>query len=266
MAATGGASAAARGQSNPPPTGQGTPTTLFGGGEPKKETTPAKDLKRKITDLNLEIVVIDKVPDLTLIVGSSTHVKGQKAFQVNKGSFRNVSLVWTKMLEGNWKESTMSEIRFPDDDCDAFVLILHIAHFQISYLPDKLSQKELLELAVLTDKYELQTAVRMSLDFKRWMEPYHSLGALRPAHTDLQDFAIVTAAFQLQSDYEYLVNRLAIKVQIDDSGNYYYNDNQQQRVTLRSDVPLRVIRKWHAHNAKVYHTNHLGRRDRTCSR
>jgi hypothetical protein len=79
----------------------------------------------------------------------------------------------------------MSEIRFPDDDCDAFVLILRIAHFQISYLPDKLSQQELLELAVLTDKYELQTAVRMSLDFKRWMEPYHNLGALWPAHTDL---------------------------------------------------------------------------------
>jgi hypothetical protein len=84
--------------------------SLFGSGQPATESTTT--LEREATDLNLEIVTIDKMYDLTLIVGTPEPPMRQKAFRVNKGSFRNASEVWTAMLSGNWVESDLSEISF----------------------------------------------------------------------------------------------------------------------------------------------------------
>jgi hypothetical protein len=110
--------------------------SVFGPGKQNSDSTATAGSKRKMTDPNLEIITIDPMYDLTLIVGSQQHPKGQKAFRVSKGSFRNVSAVWTKMLNGNWAESSQSEICLPDDSCDAFLIVLRIAHFQLSELPD----------------------------------------------------------------------------------------------------------------------------------
>jgi hypothetical protein len=96
---------------------------------PSMVTETPVSLKRKVTDPNLRTITIDTMHDLTLIVGSTDHAKGQKAFHVNRGSFRNVSVVWETMLNGHWAEGVQSEIRFPDDSCEAFLLVLCIVHF-----------------------------------------------------------------------------------------------------------------------------------------
>lgn len=128
--------------------------------------------KRKATDPWLKTVNVDPMYDLTLIVGTPEYGSGQRAFQINKGSFRNASRIWSKMLSGDWKESDMYEIEFPDDDCNAFQIILRIAHLQLPELPDKFSLQELVDLTMLTDKYELQKTVKIGLEMKKCMEQY----------------------------------------------------------------------------------------------
>lgn len=45
------------------------------------------------------------------------------------------------MMNGNWAESGQSEICLPDDSCDAFLIVLQIAHFQLSRLPENSREK-----------------------------------------------------------------------------------------------------------------------------
>jgi len=193
-----------------------------------------------MTDQNLQTITIDPMYDLTLIVGNPEHSKGQKAFQVNKGSFRSVSAVWAKMMNGNWAESRQSEICLPDDSCDSLYIVLQIAHFQISKLPEKLSREELVDLAVLTDKYQLSTAVRMGLEMKKWMEPHKLVYMSQSSGAALQDFAIITFIFGLQSDFEYLVSRLATELEVGADGKFCYRDGKQGLILLRSDLPNSV--------------------------
>jgi hypothetical protein len=65
-------------------------------------TPSSPGVKRKATDPNLKVVTIDPFYDLTLIVGSPGSFEPQTAFQVNKGTLRHASEVWTKMLTGPW--------------------------------------------------------------------------------------------------------------------------------------------------------------------
>jgi hypothetical protein len=218
--------------SSAPPTSD---NSLFGDGPAKTSDDAPTSLKRKITDPNLEVITIDAMHDITLIVGTLEHAKGQKAFQVNKGSFRNVSVIWSRMLSGNWAESKQSEIRFPDDSCEAFLIVLRIAHFPLSQLPTKLSRDELYELAILADKYELQNVVRVGLDFAKWLEPFCVSGVLQTALPDLGHFACITNAFKMQADYQRIFSRLVVEVRVDKVGNYSYTCDGRV-ISLPSDV------------------------------
>jgi len=197
--------------------------------------------KRKATTLKLKIVTIDELYDLTIIVGTSELPQGQKAFRINKRSLRSASPVWAKMLNGQWPESSKSEIEFPDDSSNDYLIVLRIAHFQLAELPAKLTRNELLDLATFTDKYHLEGAVRIGLELKKWMEPYKSMWKLWPANTHLQEFATVTCAFELQSDSEYLTNRLATEVRVDEKNGTYYNDNAGKKIPLLSNLPPAVV-------------------------
>jgi hypothetical protein len=86
---------------------------------------------------------------------------------------------------GNWAESTQSEIQFPDDSCEAFLLVVRIAYFQLSQLSEKLSREELVDLALLADKHQLEDAVRLGLELKKWMVLYQQVHKLWPPNTNL---------------------------------------------------------------------------------
>jgi hypothetical protein len=217
-------------------------SSLFGTGIAGTGNDAPVNLKRKITDPNLEVIKIDAMHDLTLIVGTPAHPKGQKAFQVNKGSFRNVSVVWTKMLSGRWVESKQSEIRFPDDSCEAFLIVLRIAHLQVSHLPKVLSRDGLYDLATLADKYELQNAVRLGAELKNWLLPHRGNGSTWLATTDLQQFTFIAQAFDLEDDLNYLVSRLAMDVRVTKT-SYYYTSGAAKSVKIRSDFPNGILGK-----------------------
>ncbi|KAF2829988.1 hypothetical protein CC86DRAFT_178345 [Ophiobolus disseminans] len=243
MVATRGTAAATGREPTPQPTGNGpinTLTTLFGGGEHKNDTVPARDLKRKATDPKLDIVTIDKMHDLTLLVGSPGTLHVQKAFRVNKGSLRNASSVWAAMLNGNWAESGMSEISFPEDSSYAFEIVLRIVHLQFKEVPGSLTPRQLLLIAGLADKYDLSPLLHATVEYKKWLAPYRGSGPGWPANIDLQDFTLITETFGLEEDFQYLVNRLAMQVQLE-KDQLFYMSSLNKKVLIRADFPARIL-------------------------
>ncbi|KAF1350479.1 hypothetical protein EJ07DRAFT_159614 [Lizonia empirigonia] len=204
-----------------------------------RETGP--ELKRNATDQNLEIITIDPHYDLTLTVGSPNHEHGQMALRVNRGCMRNVSDIWTKMLTGDWAELKQSEIEMPDDSWKALLLVLRMAHSQFAQLPDQLSGQDLCWLAVLTDKYNLGTVVRIMLELKKWLLPYKAVWIKWPSHPDIQEFAQMTLAFGLDADHKYLVNRLAVEVQVHEETMRFSLASGDKQIPLRSTLPDRIL-------------------------
>jgi hypothetical protein len=215
-------------------------TSLFGSSPPKDVAAPSKNLKRKANDPKLQVVCIDTMHDLCLIVGTPDSPGGQKAFQVNEASIWHASSVWSTMLSGNWAESGMPEIFFPDDSCYAFEIVLRIVHLQFSELPASLTRVQLIDIAKLADKYNIGQVFPAVVEFKKWLHPYRDSAGTWPADTDYQAFAIITSAFKLQADFKYLVNRLAMHVYLDESDKYFYYDSKHNKIVLRSDLPPRV--------------------------
>ena len=109
--------------------------------------------------------VIAPFGDLKLVIGSDS---GSKEYLVSSVVLCLASLVWNAMfgLEGRFKKAKVSkssgvrEVRFEDDDADALLLVLRIAHLKFSNLPATLNYKELLSLAIICDKYDLVHLVR----------------------------------------------------------------------------------------------------------
>lgn len=206
----------------------------------KAEPKSASSLKRKATDPSLKIITIDPYYDLTLIVGEPHKRGGQTAFQVNKGSLRHASDVWTKMLNGDWAESNQSEIRFPDDHPWPFEQALRIAHLQIAQLPANLSIAQTSSLAVMTDKYNLKKIMRIALDSKHWFADIRqTIWREWPAHPLLPRYTYITHVFELQDDYDHLVSKLAVEVWINmEDGSVNFGSDVKTK--LSSSLPDRI--------------------------
>ncbi|CAI6260075.1 unnamed protein product [Periconia digitata] len=80
------------------------------------------------------------------------------------------SSVWEAMFSGDWNASEKSEIEFPDDDVEAMLLVLRIAHLKFKDLPGKqaLPLGQLLQLTLVTEKYDVVHIVRPFLEMFEW--------------------------------------------------------------------------------------------------
>ncbi|KAF2432100.1 hypothetical protein EJ08DRAFT_732842 [Tothia fuscella] len=109
------------------------------------------------------------VANLTICVGERN---GQplKRFLVISESMRLASPVWNAMLkpDGPFLENGAKEVSFPEDDPDAFEVIIRITHGQFSTISDISDDHILMSLAFLVDKYELQNLV--SAFISRWAD------------------------------------------------------------------------------------------------
>lgn len=103
------------------------------------------------------------------------------------------SPVWDAMLnpENGFQESKSKEVDFSDDNEEALLLLLRIAHLQYSTLPIALTFEQLDQLAILCDKYDTVTLVRPWLEkwvttelksfaglpgYERWLFVAYTLG------------------------------------------------------------------------------------------
>ena len=90
----------------------------------------------------------------------------QQTFLVSSAVMRIASPVWRTMFDpqGHFMESQRSlihgEIDFPEDDPDALLCVLRIAHLQFRKLPKTLDYAQLLNLAIICDKYDTVAIIR----------------------------------------------------------------------------------------------------------
>lgn len=98
--------------------------------------------------------------------------------QVSSKHLILASSVFKSMLQGHFVEgqtlrSTGSlDLPLPDDDPDAFTILLNVIHGRSSDVPQKVGLSLMIEIAILVDKYQLLEAVGLCSD--RWIGPLES--------------------------------------------------------------------------------------------
>ena len=109
--------------------------------------------------------LLARMANLTLIVGPST---SQKRFEVTAENLRLASKVFDAMLrpDGPFWKNGAKEIKLPDDDSNAFELMLKILYHDVKVLSQAPSFDQLWQLSVLADKYDMHPVVQAH--FLRW--------------------------------------------------------------------------------------------------
>lgn len=106
--------------------------------------------------VNESHVILDPSGDLLLIVNQAER---QKTFRVSSFAMCLASPVWRAMLScsGDSKEARPKngEVSFPEDDPDAMFTVLSAVHYQFHNIPKTLSSKNLLNLGIVSDKYDV---------------------------------------------------------------------------------------------------------------
>lgn len=90
--------------------------------------------------------------DLILIVGKNS---GQAhRYKVSRHTLYMTSPVFKAMLTGNFLEATKDEIKLEDDEPEALLIVLRIAHFKYNEVRRTLSLPDLVKVATICDKYD----------------------------------------------------------------------------------------------------------------
>lgn len=157
--------------------------------------------------------------DVTLEVGKIGSF--QQRIKASKSAMGLASPVWKAMFSHVWAESEAAEISLPDDDADATLLVLQIAHLRFQDLPKKgtIPLHDLVNLAVICDKYDLTHLVRPFLDLNNWArERFLDLtgGVCHP------DLLFVAWTFGYSESFEHLARRVLDQTTVTSSGTPLY--------------------------------------------
>jgi hypothetical protein len=192
-----------------------------------------------------DITTIYRQYDLTLVVGDQVHPKGIKAFRVSSACLSMAGEVFGSMFSGRYSESNKAEIVFPDDSPDAFLVILRIIHWQHQELPSTFTKDQLLDLAIVCDKYFLHDIVKMAIHSKNWLSVHKNESSYLPVNADIQDWILIAHHLRFDQDYEYLVNSLAMNLRKpkDLRQPFLYFNNNGKKESLRANLPDAVLGK-----------------------
>ena len=176
----------------------------------------------------LETVVLDDLSDLTLVLGtededgdtetdSTGSVDSVQRVKVSSSVLRLASPVWKSMFNpsGHFLESTAKEVSFPDDDPAALLVVLRIAHLRFKEVPDKLSFKKLVSVAVICDKYDTVSVVRPFLS--KWT------GSDMKISPGKEEWIFIAWTFGYKDAFTSGVQELVRKATIDDKGRCMFN-------------------------------------------
>ena len=98
--------------------------------------------------------------------GSDSPLVYQKTFVVSSAVMRIASPVWRTMFDpqgpfmDTQRSFTQGEMDLPEDDADALLCVLRIAHLQFRRIPETLDYALLLKVAIICDKYDTVAVVR----------------------------------------------------------------------------------------------------------
>lgn len=209
--------------------------------------------------------------DRTLIVGGGTWMRGQKVeFGVCSLVLKLGSPIWKNTFGGDDLCNNKKVVEMPDDNPDAWLIVLRIAHFQSHELPTELKPSLLYELAVLAEKYDLVRVVAPYVKDKEWISCYNketgdlqqcmfTMNTLFPSqnHGTIQHRLAMIVRYNRQTNTVYYTPMPGLKkVQARDTKA---NNTCKYQISLCKPCPLTVL-------ISVYSLIFLISNKRTCSR
>jgi hypothetical protein len=154
---------------------------------------------------------------ITMLVGNEAVPGGLRRFYVSRPHVEQISARWRNTIQRN--TSTLFRglrrtrpILFPDDDANTIRLVLLIAHLQSQKLPKRLSLAELVSLAKVAERYDLNHILISYLD--TWLAPHRA----RLLETGYEQWLYVAWQFGLEDDFLELATYLAVNCWVNSNG------------------------------------------------
>ena len=177
------------------------------------------------------VIYLDPSGDLRLLIDAHGNQKqagreggieqGTRTLVVSSKVLCLASPVWRAMFNssGHFAEACSSagvrEVRLADDDPDALLLVLRIAHLQFRDISTELAFKQLLNIALVCDKYDISELVRPWLpQWLGWLKPMMS----QPGY---EEWLFIAWTFGDARDYEKLASQLVSQMTTDEKGQCY---------------------------------------------
>jgi hypothetical protein len=140
--------------------------------------------------------------------GSDVPKVSQRTLVVSSAVMRIASPVWNRMFDPKcgfmeaYQSSANQEVYLPDDNAEAMLLVLQIAHLLFKNVPQTLEFDQLLNVAILCDKYDTVGLIRP------WLPKWE--GKLKPLAyaAGYEDYLFISWAFGDYYTYGGLARKL----------------------------------------------------------
>jgi hypothetical protein len=162
-----------------------------------------------------DLLIISRRRHRRVIPWGNARVTGHK-IHISRSHIANLSDLWDKAIKQNTLHKSLFNFRVPhivsQDDPRALALLLYILHWNTRMLPQTLTLDELVHLAQLAERYDLNHILINYLDL--WLAP-HRERILEPGY---EQWLYVAWQFGLEEDYLRLANHLTINCAINAKG------------------------------------------------
>lgn len=181
--------------------------------------------------------------DLTLLI-SKEHRPATHRINVSRMSMCLASPVWRAMLTGRFAEATKDEILLVDDDPEALLTVLRVAHLRFYEVPKFINLQQLLQIAMLCDKYDTVAICRPFI--AGWTAPWFQniqSNSRSPLSEDLYPTAgndsLLTIAwvFGYQEHFVKRANNLLLSVVTDAEGSCLFQNSRYYGVLIQNMTP-----------------------------
>jgi hypothetical protein len=166
---------------------------------------------------------------MLLIVGSDKALNGQRTIETSNPHIARLSPRWTEaFMRGTQRRSTtVVKIRFPEDEAEAMSIVVSAAHDNLEALPSRLSLEELIQLALVAERYDLNHVLIGHIG--PWLAPHRQRILQCGYGQGYEQWLYVAWQFGLKKDYLKLADYFAVHCAV---------NLQEQLLIPNSDRPI----------------------------
>lgn len=186
----------------------------------------------------LPTLTIDPKGTLTLILGDEASRTGPRSVIVSPHVLRRLSQKWEEVVNKDsknvWKTPGRKQLRLTKENPDVLVQLLRIAHSEFGDLADKLTFRQIVQLAEISERYETNKILIPFL--AKWTDPYRQ-AILEPGN---EEWLFVAYQFGFEEDYLRLAKHLTLTCHMGKNGTL----NGPSDKPLMGVFPKGSVSKW----------------------